>query len=412
MNKIEATFRIVTPMFIGGADQNKIELRAPSIKGALRFWYRALYPTANTSEEFRIFGGAGDDSGQSCFLLRLSDVCIAEGGKEDKRWAESKITYLGYGVIMRMNTKGKYKDKHGNEKEIKKYMTVRPYACEGSTFTLTILFKPLKTSTSKNEYDADILKVKRALWGLIMFGGLGARSRKGFGSIVAKKINGMDELPPLIPESICNKDDLINSIKEFFNTIAPYQATDNIYPEYTCFSNYSHCFVTDEQDDSMAALEWLGETIHKYRSYKSTTYRLPWVDIDHDLMRDWIGCKVEPKAPPIRTAFGLPHNYFFTSLGNKKGDVNLMDNNNKGRRAAPVFYSIHDLPQSGGRRKACIVATFLPARLIPEGQKVRLDSNNHSNALELVLPDDFSAVTDLLGKIAKDGNGTEVWCNV
>jgi len=40
MEKLEVTFRIVTPMFLGGADPNiQAELRPPSIKGAMRYWY-------------------------------------------------------------------------------------------------------------------------------------------------------------------------------------------------------------------------------------------------------------------------------------------------------------------------------------------------------------------------------------
>lgn len=44
MQILEAEYEIVTPMFIGGAAQHEQpELRPPSIKGALRFWWRALY---------------------------------------------------------------------------------------------------------------------------------------------------------------------------------------------------------------------------------------------------------------------------------------------------------------------------------------------------------------------------------
>jgi CRISPR-associated protein Cmr1 len=43
METIEAVYRIVTPMFIGGADQKPNDgVRAPSFKGMLRFWWRAL----------------------------------------------------------------------------------------------------------------------------------------------------------------------------------------------------------------------------------------------------------------------------------------------------------------------------------------------------------------------------------
>jgi CRISPR-associated protein Cmr1 len=43
METIEAVYRIVTPMFVGGADQKPYDgVRAPSFKGALRFWWRTL----------------------------------------------------------------------------------------------------------------------------------------------------------------------------------------------------------------------------------------------------------------------------------------------------------------------------------------------------------------------------------
>ncbi|HID77150.1 MAG TPA: type III-B CRISPR module RAMP protein Cmr1, partial [Planctomycetaceae bacterium] len=42
MTVFEATYRIVTPMFCAGADEQRAELRLPSFKGALRFWWRSL----------------------------------------------------------------------------------------------------------------------------------------------------------------------------------------------------------------------------------------------------------------------------------------------------------------------------------------------------------------------------------
>ena len=40
----EFELEIITPLFLAGADTNKPELRATAIKGALRFWWRALHP--------------------------------------------------------------------------------------------------------------------------------------------------------------------------------------------------------------------------------------------------------------------------------------------------------------------------------------------------------------------------------
>jgi len=48
METLTVTLKTVTPLFLGGARQNEhAELRPPSIKGALRFWYRAIDPQYN-----------------------------------------------------------------------------------------------------------------------------------------------------------------------------------------------------------------------------------------------------------------------------------------------------------------------------------------------------------------------------
>ena len=98
---LEATFRIVTPMFLGGADQESdTGIRPPSVKGALRFWWRALNWgrfRAETEtdeaalgdlhkEEARLFGSAADDNGggQGTFLLRVARGSCEADEKEQR----------------------------------------------------------------------------------------------------------------------------------------------------------------------------------------------------------------------------------------------------------------------------------------------------------------------------------------
>jgi CRISPR-associated protein Cmr1 len=42
MIQIHFNCEIITPMFLAGADTGQPELRPPSIKGAMRFWWRAV----------------------------------------------------------------------------------------------------------------------------------------------------------------------------------------------------------------------------------------------------------------------------------------------------------------------------------------------------------------------------------
>src|SRR5438105_461945 len=42
MQEVTFTLQTITPMFLAGADQTKAELRAPSFRGLMRYWQRAL----------------------------------------------------------------------------------------------------------------------------------------------------------------------------------------------------------------------------------------------------------------------------------------------------------------------------------------------------------------------------------
>ena len=41
MEQVEFELEVVTPMFLGGENNTDAELRVPSIKGMIRFWWRA-----------------------------------------------------------------------------------------------------------------------------------------------------------------------------------------------------------------------------------------------------------------------------------------------------------------------------------------------------------------------------------
>ena len=87
VDALELKRRVVTPMFLGGAFPDEpTELRQPSIKGVLRFWFRATAPrnaqgaaTTNdaSSSEQQLFGSA--DAGQSTVRLRVSNMTLTHG---------------------------------------------------------------------------------------------------------------------------------------------------------------------------------------------------------------------------------------------------------------------------------------------------------------------------------------------
>ncbi len=88
MQEIIFTLRTVTPLFLAGADQSAAELRAPSFRGLMRYWHRAL-----------VGGLVGtDDAG----LKKVSEAESTLFGTTDKGSAissESFASYIGGGKI-------------------------------------------------------------------------------------------------------------------------------------------------------------------------------------------------------------------------------------------------------------------------------------------------------------------------
>ena len=88
MHKLQADFKIVTPIFMSGANQDDVELRPPSIKGVLRFWWRALaYSKFDNKmedlhkEEEKLFGSTRTS-------IKHRDPCLS--------WCNAKYEYKRY----------------------------------------------------------------------------------------------------------------------------------------------------------------------------------------------------------------------------------------------------------------------------------------------------------------------------
>lgn len=205
MQTITFTCEVITPMFLAGADGTTPELRPASIKGALRFWWRAMNGhlveedgdlTLLKTREAEIFGGSGEGQGRSKILIRVipNKIHIKKFGRID-----SKIKYLAYGA------------------EERSFINV------GSTFTINIT-----VNEGNNERANSLLNViKTAFSLLVYFGGIGAKSRNGFGSFTSTNILPFDEVKNNIEE--ISEDYLNIPYTSFNNTCQLYLLNkDNI----------------------------------------------------------------------------------------------------------------------------------------------------------------------------------------
>lgn len=175
MKELKVTFRIVTPLFLAGANQQQAEFRLPSLKGALRFWYRAVDPEYRKWEG-KIFGSTDPGEGQSRFLMRSSSIKWKSIPYSENCFKD--IKYLGFSFILGQKEQG----------EIKK----RSHLIGNKKFTVSFMLRPFKEKedTKTEEPLQYWRRLMASLWLLGHIGGLGSRSRRGFGTLALERWDG------------------------------------------------------------------------------------------------------------------------------------------------------------------------------------------------------------------------------
>ena len=367
---IEATYRISTPLFCSGATPEQPELRLPSFKGVLRYWWRALAWSrygGNLQEikgqENSLFGSAdGGQSGVSLRLLsqqggkpcckgkvlttsrELQDCVVAPGARHrtSQQVRESGFhtrdvvgegaRYLGYGVMEAFESHRK----NTNAGQLTRACLLAPLE-----FTVQLRARDLGKSDRKLLEDA--------LIALGTLGGMGAKSRKGYGSLVLQSLRMNGEERWDAPQSL---NDLATTIGRIFSE---YSSKSEL-PEFTAFSSKArHVLLSSEDTEPLKLLDRVGRELIWYRSWgqggdlfsRKEKSEKNFKD-DHDLMKQPANSRTHPR----RIAFGLPHNY-------GEGKKVVPGDNNFDRRASPLLIHIH---QCGDMPIA--VFSFLPARFL------------------------------------------------
>jgi len=214
--KVEA----ITPVFIAGADQGNIEnegLRAPSLRGLMRWWFRALagnYLGNNLGylkeAESEIFGSP---SLKSKVLIRTSCKGSPHSIINDYDTWSDYVDYLFFSCRSRIKKKS------------------RSYYSEKSTFEIDIF-----------GYQNELKVALATLWALIYLGALGFRARRGAGCLKVKEVEGdtnglnfiCDDPNKLEKFLKSNINKALNSIKEWLKT--KYISISPTPPKYAILS--------------------------------------------------------------------------------------------------------------------------------------------------------------------------------
>jgi CRISPR-associated protein Cmr1 len=178
METITFHCKVITPMFLAGADGQTPELRAPSIKGAMRFWWRAMNGHLPLEEmrkkEEAIFGGT-DTGGRSSIIIRVS---------QSSDLVVSSSLLVPHKSFMKQNA-----------------------IQEGQEFKVVLGWNKSRKKLSEKELAA-LFKITCIL------GGFGKRVRRGMGSVIVVKTENCENVPDKITLPYIH--DLLGHFSKFY----------------------------------------------------------------------------------------------------------------------------------------------------------------------------------------------------
>jgi len=202
MQEVTFNLQTITPLFLAGADQAAAELRAPSFRGLMRYWQRALvgglvgtdHKGLDTVKEAETAVFGATDTG-SAVQIRVSGqpTKLEEFKRDSPRRGESGKDYLLWSL-----------DRFGDKPRRRGFP-------QNYTFQVALSTHSMDDTTFKQGI--------AAFWLLTHLGGVGSRSRRGAGSLQAT--GDITTLPFDIPQTVqALQDQLTRGIQTARNLYA------------------------------------------------------------------------------------------------------------------------------------------------------------------------------------------------
>jgi len=261
MLSVEFECQLITPLFMAGAYQSCAELRAPSIKGLLRWWFRASNSNLSLGElakvETEVFGNT-EGASTVGVQVRFSNLDIGNFRKKDikaeenlefkfdeqgKRMAgeDAGIAYLFYSTFPR-------RDNETGERKYKGYL--KP----GFHFQVSL-------ESSKREA---LKRAAKAFWLLSFLGGLGSRSRRGAGNFSVLRVDGIEQLEGV--PSFCFKGTKAEELLEFLNKgVGVIPQMSSTLPNFTFLDTAEVVLINKPFSSWKESLDVTGAKYEEYR---------------------------------------------------------------------------------------------------------------------------------------------------
>jgi hypothetical protein len=203
MEYVTIHLEVLTPAFVAGAEQDTVELRSASIRGLVRWWWRAdrdhLPVGKLIEEEGTIFGSAElglksplgvDVSCRELKIVERGDPAPRSGVTYEYRRNGQKGTtdvlpYLAYGPVRLLSREEKERARANGDRHLLDQrgqpasgpVFIRPAVAPATSFDVRCSWRESTLSRAQVE------SVVRAACAWVTLGGIGTRSRKGFGAL-------------------------------------------------------------------------------------------------------------------------------------------------------------------------------------------------------------------------------------
>jgi CRISPR-associated protein Cmr1 len=358
VREFRLTLEIVTPLFSGGADpRGEPELRVPSFRGALRFWFRALLGGVLGNDTQVILtkesGVFGSTESASPVAIRLrANKLVTQSFSELAQ--KPGVAYLFFSA------------RHTKKEPERKAFVPR------QSFELSIL------------YQSEIKPVYASLWLFSHLGGLGSRSRRGGGNLQvlrsepAKTIS--EGLPTLAvgaktPEEL--QKELAQGIKllrewaakSFNGSVDP--RFDGLPSFVVLHPDYCRIWVVNKTFNTWdEALDTWGREMQSFRKR---------CECDYKKVKDVVEGKGEEMQPIERAAFGLPIVFYYPSL-----DLSAtLQGSEHDRRASPL--AIRLIKLAGAKEKYALVIMHFINPLLPSDENLKLRYEKNKKEQEKIM---------------------------
>ncbi|EQB2596480.1 type III-B CRISPR module RAMP protein Cmr1 [Aeromonas salmonicida] len=355
-----AELQVSAPLIMSGHTslEKGDSLRPSAIKGALRFWWRALqWPQlrdihgndkdalkALHQAEAELFGAAAGESGkQSKVLLRIGagqrlDMQAFAKGQDLSKSSPGAVYLMG---------QGQHQGNNGTQ-------------CAGlqSSAPLTVHLNWRTNTLEEGERDGLI----QAVMALGLLGSVGARARKGFGSLSLQTLT-LNKQPLPVPT---NQAELRHWLADL-----PRGNTDQL-PPFTAFGPTSRCWVLGLKPtrEPLVLLNEYGLQMIRYRQTnkpdKQGKVRGLGLFKDDILQLSKLLENHRIERAPQRAIFGLPSHIRLQKNLEIKPAGKSSDGKAYERRASPLLAHLHRFPSG----EQIMLTIMLPAKFLPKDQLI------------------------------------------